>query len=136
MNSQLTDFLKQNGYSATTSRSDIFDILQLRGAVPIVDLVRGCRRSNRASVYRTISLFRKLGMIQDVVITGEPRIELTDRFGHHHHHLTCVRCGETVSVDDAELETALARVVAKHQFRHGSHTVEISGLCPYCAESL
>lgn len=136
MNPQLTSFLKLHGYSVTTSRSDVFDILQLRGAVSISDLVLGCRRSNRASVYRTIALFRQLGMIHDVVIAGERRIELTDRFGHHHHHLTCARCEETVAVDDPDLEEALMRLVAKNHFRHISHTAEITGLCAYCAEQV
>lgn len=133
MITQLPSYLKRSGYSLTISRSDVFDVLALRGALSPSELVFACVRCNAASVYRTLNLFRQLGIVQDVVIAGQRKVELTDRFSRHHHHLTCRACGCTAAVDDPALEQALGRLVGRHGYSDSRHTLEITGICPACS---
>lgn len=89
---------------------------------------------DRASIYRTVALFRKLGIIQDIVAGGRRMIELTDSFDSHHHHLSCLRCGKSRTVADHALESDLERIASCNGFQPVSHQIEISGICADCQE--
>jgi Fur family ferric uptake transcriptional regulator len=62
------------------------------------------------------------------------KIELSDSFAEHHHHLTCTRCGRTIAMNETELEDVIARLAANHRFRPTAHQIEIQGLCTSCLE--
>lgn len=53
---------------------------------------------------------------------------------HHHHHLVCRVCGRAVEVERPEVERWAATVASTHGFVDVTHTVEIVGTCPACAQ--
>ena len=54
---------------------------------------------NRSTVYRTLELFRDLGLVSMTDLGGGARqFELIDDL---HHHLICHRCGAILELDDA-----------------------------------
>ena len=52
---------------------------------------------DRTSVYRTIDLFLRLGIVTGVAYGWKQRYELATPFRPHHHHLHCVRWRRAVA---------------------------------------
>ncbi len=97
-------------------------------------ILASCEASaDRASVYRTLALFEKLGIIQRLHIGWKYKLELTDRFTHHHHHLSCVSCGKVFTLQaDHTLEARLQALAVANNFVAQDHQIEIRGLCSDC----
>ncbi len=96
------------------------------------DLARRVSGIDRASVYRAVSLFEELGVVQRLNTGWKYKIELTDIFTGHHHHLSCTRCGKTIALHELGLEQNIAALAGEHNFKVTSHQIEIQGLCPEC----
>jgi Fur family ferric uptake transcriptional regulator len=125
--------LKTNGYSITKARLNVFDALLGKEPLDMHALVEKTGQVDRASVYRAVELFERLGIVQRLHTGWKYKLELTDKFAEHHHHLTCVRCGKTTPMNEHELETLIAKMAAAHQFTPTAHQIEIQGVCAECA---
>lgn len=132
---RLKKHLKQHGYSLTGPRIAVFNALAGHEPQSMAALAAACGAElDRATVYRTISLFERLGIVQRLQIGWKYKLELTDTFSHHHHHLTCLHCGKVISLaEDSELEDRLKVLAASHAFTAQGHQIEIRGLCDSCA---
>ena len=109
--------LKQAGSSATQTRIVIFTSLQQQGPVGITKLIKSVRSSaDRATVYRALELFEKLGIVNRIWYGSEPLVELSEIFTPHHHHALCQNCGKAIDLSSSELESALANLAKKHHF--------------------
>lgn len=125
--------LRSSRHSLTPLRLGLFAYLDKRGPVTTTQLVAdNTQLGDRASLYRALSLFRQLKVIEDVVIASQRLIELTDSFERHHHHLTCERCGRSITITDPRLEQLVVGVAASHGFKAHHHSLEIAGLCNRC----
>ncbi|HVI60608.1 MAG TPA: Fur family transcriptional regulator [Candidatus Saccharimonadales bacterium] len=132
-NVTLAQHLKRHNQNLTKPRRVVFAAFQ--GAEPqtMQQLVAACPTIDRASVYRTVALFEKLGIIQRLQIGWKYKLELTDSFSRHHHHMTCQQCGRIITFDESpELERQLRWLAASHRFKIRGHQLEIQGLCPTC----
>lgn len=127
--------LKKNSQSLTQSRKLVFKALQGKEPQTMQAVVAACKgKVDRASVYRSIALFERLGIVQRLQIGWKYKLELSDKFHHHHHHLTCLKCGETFMLDeDQQLETQLRLLAARHRFKMRGHQLEVQGICQNCA---
>lgn len=134
MDDKLTETLKKAGYSVTKPRLAVFTSLQAGRPRSMRELTLDLSSViDRASLYRTIALFEKLGIVVKVQAGWKYKIELSDQFTPHHHHLTCLSCGKVISFDEPPgFETLLNSIAAKHGFVARDHSLEISGLCPDC----
>jgi len=136
MNYELMTALRASGHRTTTARQTVFAALKRNPALTVRELrTRTAGQLDTASLYRTLALFRELGMVQDVVIAGRRKVELTDAFSPHHHHIACSRCGATVTIHDEGFEDQTRALAVRHGFTHQSHSFEITGLCPSCRAS-
>ncbi|HSW36967.1 MAG TPA: Fur family transcriptional regulator [Candidatus Saccharimonadales bacterium] len=126
--------LKNHGYSLTQARKAVFEALVQKETQTMRELVELCQgKVDRASVYRTVALFEGLGIVQRLQIGWKYKLELTDKFSHHHHHLTCLNCGQTFPLpEDAELESRLHKLAKSKNFAAQDHQLEIRGLCQNC----
>lgn len=97
------------------------------------ELVGKVRGVDRASVYRAVELFERLGIVQRLNAGWKYKLELTDKFAEHHHHLTCINCGRTIAMTETELEDVISRLAANHGFSPTAHQIEIQGYCDMCA---
>ena len=130
---QLQQHLKSHRYSLTSARKVVFAALQDAEPQTMAALVKACAELDRATVYRTIELFEQLGIVQKLHIGWKYRIELTDTFMHHHHHMTCTHCGRIIPLpEDDELESRLWELATLRNFEPQDHQIEISGLCQAC----
>jgi Fur family transcriptional regulator, ferric uptake regulator len=136
MDYQLLELLRQSELRNTPVRQTVFQALKAGPAVSIQELYQKIgEKLDRASMYRTLGLFRELGVIQDVVIAGQRKVELTDRFSNHHHHIACAVCGKTVAIHDSSFETHIEQLAKANGFTHRSHSFEITGICESCHRS-
>ena len=124
--------LKENGYSVTSARLAVFDALLGKEPMSMHHLVEQVSTIDRASVYRAVELFENLSIAQRIYTGWKYKIELTDTFNSHHHHLTCTNCGRTVAMSEQELESFIDSIAKRHGFTSSAHQIEIQGLCPDC----
>lgn len=130
--------LRDNGYSLTQSRQVVFNALDGHEPLLMRDVIRRtASQTDRASVYRTIELFEQLGIVVRLQHGWKYKLELSDLFTHHHHHLTCTNCGLSVAFDEpASFDSVIQNVAKDHGFSTQSHQLEISGICPACQAAI
>lgn len=125
--------LKANGLSITKPRLRLFRILQNNPALSINQLIGLLNRHDQATVYRNIIVFERLGVISKLQLGWSSKLELSDMFQHHHHHLTCLKCGDVVTLPENDLvEKQIAKLAKTNNFKITDHQLEISGFCRRC----
>jgi Fur family ferric uptake transcriptional regulator len=130
---QLIATLRTHGQSSTQQRRAVFSALQ--GQEPLsMHVVDRSTGVDRASVYRTISLFEQLGIVQRLQTGWKYKLELSDTFHEHHHHATCLGCGRTISLrEDAALEALFQQIATAYNFVLTNHQLELQGCCAQCS---
>jgi Fur family transcriptional regulator, ferric uptake regulator len=128
-----TALLKASGQSVTKARLVVFGALAGQEPLSMSELAGKARGVDRASVYRAVELFERLGIVQRLHTGWKYKLELTDKFAEHHHHLTCLNCGRSISMNESALEHTIEQLAAEHSFRPISHQIEIQGYCARCA---
>ncbi len=130
---QFRAILKQSGNSLTRTRQAVFVALHFQESQTMHELIDRCAAIDRASIYRTITLFEHLGVVQRVHVGWKYKLELTDVFATHHHHLACTRCGKVVPLpENVAIEAQLIKLATSQKFAMHDHRVEIRGLCSEC----
>lgn len=131
---KIESMLKSSGYSWTRPRKMVFELLQHQEPQSVRELLeRSSGQIDRASLYRTLSLFEELHIVHRVFFGWKHRYELGEQFREHHHHLYCQQCGKIIPIEDtAELDSLLSELTSAHGFRALQHQFEISGLCKSC----
>lgn len=133
MDEEVKILLKQQGFTVTKTRMAIFQALSAHQPASIAELVAALPNVDRATVYRTVLLFVDLGIAKKVYTGFKYRVELGDTFQEHHHHLTCLRCGNVIDVHTPEIEYAIEQTAINHGFRPIRHDMEITGYCSSCS---
>jgi Fur family transcriptional regulator, ferric uptake regulator len=86
---------------------------------------------NRSTVYRTLELFRDLGLVSMTDLGGGARqFELIDAL---HHHLICHRCGAILELDDALVDPLRDGIRARYGFTPAIDHLAVFGFCSVCA---
>lgn len=132
---KLETILKQNTCHVTYARKQVFLALYDKKPQSIHDLsTRLNGKINRTSIYRVVELFEKLGITHRIQIGWKYKIELSDIFVEHHHHISCVSCGHIFAVAAEEkLEKLINELCKKNDIIHTKHQLEIQGYCKKCA---
>lgn len=126
--------LKDAGYSVTHARKEVFKTLLTHQPLTIRELsVLLMPNTDRASVYRTVNLFEKIGVVKKVYTGWKYKIELSELFNPHHHHLHCTKCQKIISFEEPpEIDKILHALEEKYSFTVSSHQFELQGLCKNC----
>src|SRR5260221_4256434 len=130
--------LRNAGYKLTSPRLTILDLLDKSGghvtSSELLSLVDERDPSiGRASVFRTLDLMTKLGIIWTSV-QGGSTIHYMLMPGGHHHHIICTRCHKLIEFNDCRLSTLIASVEKEYGVQVEGHLLELFGLCPDCRE--
>jgi len=133
----LKSILRKNDASLTKPRKVVFDLMLNQGPQSMQVLVQRAKgKVDRATVYRTIELFERLGIVRRLNIGWKYKIELSDLFTGHHHHMYCTNCGRMFDLpENPMLETMIDTVAAKSGFSPRGHQLEVFGLCTNCSKS-
>ncbi len=127
------ELLANNGYSLTRQRQIIFNYLLTKNQIETKQLIEDLASLiDKASIYRNIKLFEGLGIILRISNGFKSKLELSDIFTTHHHHLTCAKCGKVVNINPERLEKFLQTIAKENNFYPSSHQIEVQGLCAKC----
>jgi Fe2+ or Zn2+ uptake regulation protein len=132
----LQNVLTDYGYSMTKARQTVFDLLNTPEPQSMAELTKkAVGRLDRASVYRNIALFEELGIVHRIYIGWKYKLELSDSFLAHHHHLSCLKCGKVVDIhDDALVDEFIKKVTEQFGFIPKRHQLEVDGVCAACQQ--
>lgn len=128
--------LVPKGFSRTEPRQRVLDVF-LSDKQPLTPAAVHRRLSDRSinlvSVYRSIELFCRLGVLTEVDHVPEgKRYELSDQHREHHHHLVCSRCGNTEDFADCDLQALEKIIRQRFNFKVMRHDLRFVGLCQKC----
>src|SRR5918997_7048357 len=85
---------------------------------------------NRSTVYRTLELFRDLGLVSMTDLgSGARQFELIDDL---HHHLICHRCVAILELDDALVDPLRDSIRTRYGFAPAIDHLAIFGFCAAC----
>ena len=136
---QSLHYLQSLGYRLTPQRLLVLAIVaggpghlgvdeihrQARAAYPYLDL---------ATVYRTLRLFKQVGVVTEVDIDNRLHYELTAP-GEKHHHMVCRDCHRAINLSPHYLEEFRDTLMREFDFAPDLEHFTVSGLCRYCRET-
>ena len=102
MNDEYVKTLKENSIKVTPQRLDVLRYLDENRTHPTVDEIYVDLKSespslSKTTVYNTLEMLLKHGIIQSLSITGtESRYDFETGI---HHHFLCKKCGNIIDVD-------------------------------------
>ncbi len=126
--------IKKNGYFKTKERLELFEILtKQKTPCTIQRLVHLADNMDEATVYRNLELFEEIGVTHRIYTGWKYKVELSDMFRSHHHHMTCDSCGAVISFEESVgFERELRKLEQKYGFNASSHSLELRGSCSSC----
>ena len=139
---QAYDLLKKYNFKITPQRKAILQILHnYRGyhleTGDIYELLVEKEKKNKkiglATVYRTMELFEKIGLVSKLPMENSPaRYELIDYDQSEHHHLVCLKCGKIQEIDDRSIQEFKEHILESKGFEIADKSMKIYGYCSKC----
>ncbi len=134
--------LKEKGCKLTTQRRAVLDILlqeegkHLSTEEIYSKLKETYPEMGLATVYRTVILFDKMGIINKLNFDdGVSRFEISSPDEeHHHHHLICQKCNRVLEVEEDLLFDIEQQIQRQYNFEITNHNVIFYGCCEGCKE--
>jgi Fur family ferric uptake transcriptional regulator len=132
--------VESKGIRLTAQRRALIEAIQEAtthlDAANLLDLARK-RDPNidRATVYRTIELLKKLGMIDELDLmhlNGEKHY-FEVKTQQDHLHLACFECGEIIEFVTPMFERLKQEIATENKFEIQVIRLEVGGLCSICA---
>ena len=131
------DFLARQGQKLTSERTALLkEIFSTHYHFEADELLfkmkeKGAKIS-RATVYRTLELLVKSGMVRRVHL-GEDHYHYEHVSGNSHHdHLICTVCGGVIEFHDETLEQRQREICERKKFTPTFHNLQILGVCDSC----
>jgi Fur family ferric uptake transcriptional regulator len=136
----LLNEIEVKGVRLTTQRRTLIEIIQEAtthlDATTLLELARKRdSRIDRATVYRTIDLLKKLGLIDELDLmhlNGEKHYYEV-RTQKDHLHLACFGCGAVEEFASPTFERLKREISKENNFEIQVMRLEVGGLCSACA---
>ena len=133
MDSELIALFADHHLRVTAPRVAILKIFKNATALlSPIEIAKTNPTIDKVSIYRTIEVFEKIGLITSVTHGWKQRYELAAPFRPHHHHLLCNNCGTIEEIQSEKLEKMIHILADEQGFEVTGHTFEINGLCRQC----
>ena len=134
---KIATLLRQHGYKLTPQRRAVLSVIALSHEhltpAAIYEKVRQEHPNiGLVTVYRTLEVLTRLGLICEVHAGGNCRSYLMRRPTEHHHHLICSDCGTVVDFTDCDLSELEQRLSNETDFKIEGHLLEFVGQCQNC----
>lgn len=132
---QIEKILKDNWFRVTKERKEIFKYIEQSHLLKSTDFVNYFKNISRASIFRTLNLFLKIGIVRKVSL-GEniDYYELVEK-SHNHEHMKCSKCNKIYSFDSNFLYEKLFKIALESWFEIETHHISIVGKCKDCAKN-
>lgn len=134
---QLHERLRELGQRLTPQRMLILDLLHDRDGHITADKVHSLAREaypylNISTVYRTLELFRDLGLLAETDL-GDGKRHFALLSDDRHHHLVCLSCHAVQEASDELLDTLRDALTTRYGFHARIDHLAIFGQCAGCA---
>ena len=135
----LLQALSSRGFRLTSQRRALIETIQeADDHLDAASLLRAARQRkadiNRATVYRTLELLKRLGLINELDLMhleGEKHY-YEARARRDHLHLACYKCGAIMEYTTRTLERLKDEIARHNQFQVGVIRLEVGGWCKHC----
>lgn len=139
---QLQAALSSRSVRMTAQRRTILGIIETANKhLAAAHILRRARKIdpsiNRATVYRTLSLLKRHGLIDELDlmhVEGEAHY-YERRASRDHLHMTCLRCGQVREFESALLDKLKRQVKQECRFSIAVARLEIGGYCSRCDDT-
>lgn len=130
--------LRESGHRLTPQRELVLAAVETLGHATPDEVYAEVRTHssaiNLSTVYRTLELLDDLGLIHHAHLSDRaPTYHATS--GHEHSHLVCRGCRTVISVERADMESAVGPLAARHGFAPDYGHLTVFGTCSECAGS-
>lgn len=131
--------LRQRGYKITPQRRTILSAITRshEHLTPAAIHERVCREYpgiGLVTIYRTLEILTRLGLICEVHAGDNCRSYLIRRPSEHHHHLICSDCGTVIDFTSCNLGRLERRLARETGFKINGHLLEFVGQCRNCCK--
>ena len=135
---ELTVVLRQNGYKVTPQRLAVYEALSKTKEHPSAEMLFATLQPNYpsmsfATVYKTVEILNKLGLIQ-IINTGEDSFRY-DADISEHSHIQCSSCGRVDDVPDLNDSAVIKKVEEFSGYNVDKHQFYFFGTCGECLEN-
>ena len=132
--------LDRKGYRLNGQRRSVLEeVVSRQTPFTSAELLETMRRQapgiGRATVFRTLDLLTRLGVVQR--IHSDPEGGRCHAYlacdDMHHHHLICRSCGQVTDfTENEELDALVREIERRTAFQVEGHRLELLGHCPEC----
>ena len=138
--------LHEAGYRCTNQRRKVLDILRDSRDHPTAEDIYTRLRSRGervciGTIYRTVELLEKIGLVRKLNLGDRNRYELVESRSDvkYHYHLVCEKCGRIMDISEdvmkahaKSLEELVTEVGDVSGFQVSGHQFVIFGICRNC----
>jgi len=129
--------LKETGIKVTPQRSEVLEILTNTKAHPGVESIYQQVKEkfpsvSLATVYKTVELFARTGIIQELCVTRD--VSRYDARVEPHPHVTCIKCGKVEDVDGLSQDNNIEYAEGATGYRILKEETMYFGYCKDCRE--
>lgn len=83
-----------------------------------------------STIHRILDRLHKIELIESLYGERSNFYELSSQFLPHHHHFTCIECGEIIDIDICMINPIIESI--SNVGTPLSHSFEIKGICNNC----
>ena len=106
---------------------DLFDAEQL-----LLRLKRHNKRVSRATVYRTLELLARLGLVKRACFSERTSFYENTTSGQHHGRLFCLSCGKIEQFSTEGIDELIQTACRENHFIAQNRCIQIAGYCRDC----
>ncbi len=131
--------LREQGHRLTPQRLLVLQIVGAgNGHMGVDEVFRLAQEAypyiDIATVYRTLHLFKRLGVVTEVAIGDRLHYELTDPSGKH-HHMVCEVCHGAYNLSPHYLEEFRETLIRDFGFEPDLEHFAVPGICLECRQN-
>lgn len=139
---RLRDVLNSGGRRLTAQRERVLSLFQhlghghhLTAEEVHQQLKQSGNRVSLATVYRSLKLLVSMGLLEESEWReGLRRYELRQGEGAEHHHMVCMRCGNTQEFASDSILSAAEEMTNSARFQLVEVRLTLHGLCSRCQQ--
>ena len=130
--------LSELGYRLTPQRIMILSAIEssdshISAEEIYVRVVAKYPHVNISTVYRTLELLKRLGLVTETDLGGG-RVRYHPADKGHHHHLVCQECGAIIDLDEPALFSLRDTLLREYKFIADVRHLAIFGRCVNCSQ--
>jgi len=88
---------------------------------------------NNSTVYRILSSFEVLGIVDNIVVDDKKRFELV-YFKQPHYHMYCQECNQVFEFESIDIHDMFLKQLKNVGFKPTNFNVIINGICSKCSK--